>query len=157
MKHGIALIAGLLALLFAAGARAEAPDIGTLRLVAPEAYCAFYPQGGPADDPAQAIFATELVGDDLAAAERAYMRLDGLLRELAFIERRPAVNGERRTYRTLGEDRIEVTLAMIRRDSRKSAVGQTVLVEYEGTLGAARGLSQRQLAFAGKCGVEPGS
>src|SRR5690606_30556502 len=82
------LAVAFLSAISAAGARAEPPVIGTLRLVAPLAHCAFFAAGGEQEDPAEAIFATELVSDDLAAAERGYMRIDGLLRELVLEERK---------------------------------------------------------------------
>src|SRR5690606_32415727 len=133
MRQAISLIGAVAALLLPAAAHADAPVIGTLRLVAPQAYCLFHPPGQEAADPTTALFATELVRDDLVAAGRGYMRIGGLLRELELSGRSETEQLERRAYRTYGEDPVEVTVQMIRRESRKSAAGQVVQVLYEGT------------------------
>jgi len=151
------LAVAFLSAISAAGARAEPPVIGTLRLVAPLAHCAFFAAGGEQEDPAEAIFATELVSDDLAAAERGYMRIDGLLRELVLEERKETEKGEERRYRTQGDDMVTVAITMIRGGSRKSAIGQVVLVLYDGTITASRDGAEQQVAFSGRCGIEPAS
>lgn len=155
----------VLAITLLAGTRtapAMAPSIGEVFWNPSQAYCAFRRDGSRApvgDDPAswRFVFVTELVSDDLASVERGYMRLDGLLRELEFIGRRDGERGEQRTYRTLGDRPVEVQINMIAGESRKSELGQTVLVNYSGTVSVAFGHSRRQIPFTGRCGVEPGS
>jgi hypothetical protein len=156
-----AALSGLALLTAAAGsAAALAPAVGEVFWQPADAHCAFRRAGSMAPsggDPAtwRYIFVTELVSDDLASVERGYMRLDGLLRELEFIGRRDAGERELRTYRTFGEDPVEIRITMQAGDSRKSELGQTVLVHFDGTVAVVRGTSERQLPFVGTCGVEP--
>ena len=149
--------AGLLLLAATPVARAQAPVIGEIVWHRADAHCAFAPaDSAGAGESGPYIFVTELASDDQMAVERGYMRIDGLLRELALVERKEEEAAELRVYRTFGDMPVEVTIAMRPGETRKSAQGQVVLTRYAGTVTAAHGNSRRQVAFAGACGREAG-
>lgn len=142
------------------GPAAAAPVVGEVFWDPDRAHCRFVRAGAGEPDRAKAdtwryLFVTELVRDDIAAAERGYMRLDGLMRELAFVDRREVADGEVRTYQTLGAEALSVELEMRAGESRKSKLGQTVFFEYRGTLTVSGSHAKRLVRFTGNCGIEP--
>lgn len=156
----MAMAAAVFAVLGAGKLRAGAPEPGTVFWHPDEAHCRFNRTETPEPDrgdPAtwRFLFVSELVSDDLASAERGYLRLDGLLRELEFTSRRETDMGERRTYRTFGEEPVTIDLDLVAGKGEKSRLGQTILVHYTGTMTVSRGGSQRLVPLHGSCGVEP--
>lgn len=141
---------------------AVAPDLGEVFWQPDDAHCAFQRAGKSApakDDPStwRFVFVTELVSDHIASVERGYARLDGLLRELQIVIRAKTDNGEWRVYRTFGNDPITIEIDMLAGESRKSKLGQTVWVNYTGTMSVSRGTARSQIAFEGACGADPQS
>lgn len=127
-----------------------------------ETHCRFVRNGEAEPDTGEPetwryLFVTELVSDDIASTERGYMRLGGLLRELEFVSRTETEKGEVRRYRTFGEAPVSVEIDMQAGEGSKSKLGQTILVQYTGTLTLARDNSQRFVPFSGSCGVKPES
>lgn len=158
----LAMVALAFAFLGTGDADAGAPETGKVFWHPDEAHCRFNRTEVPEPDPDKPetwrfLFVSELVSDDLASAERGYMRLDGLLRELEFVSRRETDRGERRVYRTFGEGPITVDLDLAAGEGEKSKLGQTILVHYTGTLTVSRDGSLRLVPLAGRCGVEPES
>lgn len=127
-----------------------------------ETHCRFVRNGetGPQSGKPETwryLFVTEIVSDDIASAERGYIRLGGLLRELEFLSRTETKKGEVRRYRTFGEAPVSIEIDMRAGEGKKSKLGQTILVQYTGTLTLARDNSQRFVPFSGSCGVKPES
>lgn len=144
----------------AADSAAPTPAVTELFWLPEETHCRFVRPDMPEPDPAKPqtwryLFVTQLISDDIASAERGYMRLGGLLRELEFVSRKQTNTGEKRDYRTLGLSPVTVEIDMQAGEGEKSKLGQTILVRYTGTIKLTRGNSQRYVPFEGSCGVKP--
>lgn len=105
---------------------------------------------------ADLVFVTERLFDGRAAIERGYMRLGGLLRELALRQKQTVENGEMRVYETFGGAPITVRLDMQRimtdADRRLKAWHKPERLLYRGALTVSRGEAIRQTGFVGSCG-----
>ncbi len=137
-----------------------APSPGAVFWHPDQTHCRFVRTGDALPDPEKPetwryLMVTELVSDDITSVERGYMRLDGLLRELDFVERKQSKAGETRTYRTFGLNPIIARIEMQAGDKEKSKIGQTVLVYYTGTITLIRGGSKLFVNFKGRCGGQP--
>lgn len=143
-------------------ASASTPVPGNVFWHPDEAHCRFIRTDAEVAEPDKPetwryLFVTELISDDIASAERGYMRLDGLLRELEFLSREQTDTGEVRLYRSFGELPVSVEVDMRAGEGKKSKLGQTILVSYSGTVTLERENSLRFVPFTGSCGVEPKS
>ena len=101
------------------------------------------------------VFVTERHYDGRAAVERGYMRLGGLMRELALKDVKEAEGGETRQYQTFGGAPVEVRIDMQRimtdADKRLKAWHKPPRLLYRGAITVSRGEATRQAGFVGSC------
>ncbi|RLQ88958.1 hypothetical protein [Notoacmeibacter ruber] len=106
--------------------------------------------------PEDLLFVTERHYDGRAAIERAYMRIGGLMRELALRSVDEMESGEARHYETLGGTPLSVRLDMQRimtdADKRLKAWHKPPRLLYRGAITVSRGTADTQVGFVGSCG-----
>ncbi|OXT02420.1 hypothetical protein B7H23_05850 [Notoacmeibacter marinus] len=106
--------------------------------------------------PEDLLFVTERHYDGRAAVERAYMRIGGLMRELALKSVEEKDDGELRHYATFGGAPIDVRLDMQRiitdADRKLKAWHKPDRLLYRGAMAVGRGDTMRQVGFVGSCG-----
>ena len=93
------------------------PTIGEMLWQKDEARCSFVRADAEAPEAAEGnvgryVFVTELASDSRISIERGYMRIDGLLRELEFLDERSEAEGRIRRYRTFGDSPLSVALEL---------------------------------------------
>ncbi len=129
----------------------KAPVVGEIQWHLADSYCNFFRAGHTFDynkpESWRFVFMTSLVSDSKVSVERGYARIDGLLRELELVSRDKTDTGEKRVYRTFGDQPVTLTIAMKEGDSG------TEHTNYKGTISAKGPGGISVLAFTGDCGV----
>lgn len=86
--------------------------------------------------------------DGRASIETAYMKIDGILRELRFDGVTTGETTELRRYMTYGDDPVRVEVELKPGKRKKGAK----LFNFTGTIKAIRSLAETRLEFKGNCG-----
>ena len=86
--------------------------------------------------------------DGRASIETAYMKIDGILRELRFDGATTGEQSESRRYMTYGDDPVRIEVELKPGKRKKGAK----LFNYTGTIKAIRSNAETLLEFKGDCG-----
>lgn len=116
-----------------------------------DSYCTFMVEGHGLvyDDPDtwRFLFFTGLPESDRDTIARAFMRIDGQLRELALVDRATAGTGEVWTFRTHDDPPYEVSVNAVPYETG------TEYTSYTGTITVTREGASTSADFQGDCGV----
>lgn len=128
-----------------------APQIGEIQWYQADSYCSFFRKGHnfSHDKPEswRFVFMTNLVSDTRVSVERGYARIDNVLRELELLSRESSDEGEKRIYRTFGDNPVTLTIRM------KAGEKGSEHTNYSGTIAAKGKGGISVVAFAGDCGT----
>ncbi len=122
----------------------QPPQLGDIHWIESAAHCRFLREGqleDPEDpDSWRYLLLIERFYDNQVTIERAYARIDGLIRELALLNRVSKDDGELRTYTTLGENSVtvSVTMKLQARTKAQTRYGGNIVVERNGLSASAK-------------------